>query len=176
MSRLLLLSLLLGNPHYQTRQAAFQELSLNLDERILLIQPSPDNLEQQIRLRQLQDKYTNETIESWYLNNRDSMPWISMKNMNYVYNSLNTAGPDRPLEKEWPRWRRATALYLRDKLREGLTFREIGVIIEELQREEDHWKSRENPPLAEKGYYEETWLRPQNKEDGPKTGQVAKAA
>lgn len=141
---------ILGTDDFFARDYAFHVLHQHQHPLILLAKiPDPEQLEGKIRLRHLQENYRSVVVDRWYEKHKDNLPWAKANHPSaaYLHSPFNRLTDDY-VKKEWPSYRRATALYLKDFLSEDLNFLALPAIIRELQVDEDAWV-RKHSPLEE---------------------------
>lgn len=134
----------LGSDDFFARDYAYHILHQNPHPLILIAKVDRNELEGCIRLKHLQQNYREQLVEQWFQKNKDALPWAKIGHPSAVYlQSPFNKLEDAPAKKEWPRWRRATALYLREYLAETLDFESLPRILEELQEVETRWWASE---------------------------------
>ncbi len=134
---------ILSTDDFFARDYASHILHENPHPFVLLAVVERSQLEGRIRLRHLQENYKLTLVEDWYSANKNTLPWAKSGHPSAAYLSS-------PLNKEtddwskhhYPRWRRATALYLKEYLQESLDFSSVSHIVRELQATEDEYMSQ----------------------------------
>jgi len=138
---------MLSNDSFYARDYATHILNENRSPFIFMA--NCDELEGKLRLRHLQENIRCHIAQQWFDDNKKNMPWVKQGHeaMRYLQSPLNNLKntPDK-----WPRWRLATALYLRDYVAETLDFNGVQKILNEFHEEEKRWKAEHNKNAQER--------------------------